>query len=285
MTSMPPPEPRSSTVSPSRNSATAVGLPQPSDASVAACGSSPRCSASYSASPNFASSPTARAAAAAAAFGLTGDTQRRLGVARAEPPRAAHPQSWSSAARSLQVGDRRELLDRVALQREIGPLASLLALHETRVEQLLHVMRDRGLGQAERLDEIADAHGLAARREQVHGAHARGVAERLEQLRGGIRLLRGERRRRKRRAAGNRFEGSAHIDARQYIDGRRYVKRRARPARRQPRRPRGARQPRRLRASARGAPRPAPPSSARGGAALSPRRASASRRASAPGAA
>ena len=49
---MPPPEPRSSTVSPSRSSATAVGLPHPSEASTAAPGSSERCSASYSASPN-----------------------------------------------------------------------------------------------------------------------------------------------------------------------------------------------------------------------------------------
>jgi hypothetical protein len=46
ITSMPPPEPRSSTVSPARSSATAVGLPHPSEASVAASGKSPRCSAS-----------------------------------------------------------------------------------------------------------------------------------------------------------------------------------------------------------------------------------------------
>ena len=46
MTSMPPPEPRSSTVSPSRRSATAVGFPQPSDARTAASGNSPRCSMS-----------------------------------------------------------------------------------------------------------------------------------------------------------------------------------------------------------------------------------------------
>ena len=37
---MPPPEPRSSTRSPSRSSATAVGLPQPREASTAASGSS-----------------------------------------------------------------------------------------------------------------------------------------------------------------------------------------------------------------------------------------------------
>ena len=46
-TSMPPPEPRSSTVSPGFNSASAVGLPQPSDAFSAASGTSPACPASY----------------------------------------------------------------------------------------------------------------------------------------------------------------------------------------------------------------------------------------------
>ena len=39
-TSMPPPDPRSSTRSPSWSSATAIGLPQPSEASTAASGSS-----------------------------------------------------------------------------------------------------------------------------------------------------------------------------------------------------------------------------------------------------
>jgi hypothetical protein len=46
ITSIPPPEPRSSTVSPSCSSATAIGLPQPSEASVAASGRLPRTSAS-----------------------------------------------------------------------------------------------------------------------------------------------------------------------------------------------------------------------------------------------
>src|SRR5439155_21470606 len=51
ITSIPPPDPRSSTFSPSCSSATAVGLPHPSEASTAASGSSPRCSTLYSASP------------------------------------------------------------------------------------------------------------------------------------------------------------------------------------------------------------------------------------------
>src|SRR5438270_1366045 len=44
---MPPPLPRSSTVSPAFNSARAVGLPQPSDARTAALGNSPTCTWSY----------------------------------------------------------------------------------------------------------------------------------------------------------------------------------------------------------------------------------------------
>ena len=50
-TSIPPPDPRSRTRSPSRRSATAVGLPQPSDARTAASGSSLRSSAEYSSEP------------------------------------------------------------------------------------------------------------------------------------------------------------------------------------------------------------------------------------------
>src|ERR1700685_4619464 len=44
---MPPPEPRSRTVSPAFNSASAVGLPQPSEALRAVSGTSPSCAASY----------------------------------------------------------------------------------------------------------------------------------------------------------------------------------------------------------------------------------------------
>ncbi len=44
-TSMPPPEPRSNTLSPSRSSATAVGLPQPREAATASAGRAARSSA------------------------------------------------------------------------------------------------------------------------------------------------------------------------------------------------------------------------------------------------
>lgn len=51
-TSAPPPQPRSSTVSSSRSSATAVGTPQPSDAATAASGAPSVSAPSYSAPPN-----------------------------------------------------------------------------------------------------------------------------------------------------------------------------------------------------------------------------------------
>src|SRR4051812_38678234 len=50
--SAPAPEPRSSTISPSCRSATAVGTPQPSDAFSAASGASPASAEVYSAPPN-----------------------------------------------------------------------------------------------------------------------------------------------------------------------------------------------------------------------------------------
>ena len=54
---MPPPDPRSRTRSPSRRSATAVGLPQPSEARTAASGSSARSRAEYSSAPIVSGSP------------------------------------------------------------------------------------------------------------------------------------------------------------------------------------------------------------------------------------
>ncbi len=50
-TSIPPPEPRSSTVCPSRSSTSAVGLPQPSEAATAPAGSAASCAPLYSTLP------------------------------------------------------------------------------------------------------------------------------------------------------------------------------------------------------------------------------------------
>lgn len=79
----------------------------------------------------------------------------------------------------------------------------LLAIDQTRIEQLLHVVRHRGLRQPERLDQVADADRLGSRGEQVDDLDPLRVAERLEELGRGDRLLVGERGGGERRAAGN----------------------------------------------------------------------------------
>ena len=59
-TSMPPPDPRSSTVSPGLSSATAVGLPHPRLARTAPSGSEPRSARSYRSGPKAVVSPPAQ---------------------------------------------------------------------------------------------------------------------------------------------------------------------------------------------------------------------------------
>src|SRR5262249_43038564 len=63
----------------------------------------------------------------------------------AAPARAARQPWRSSATRSLQVGDERELLDGVAVQREVGPLAALLSTEQAGFDQLLEVVGHRRL--------------------------------------------------------------------------------------------------------------------------------------------
>ena len=78
-------------------------------------------------------------------------------------------------------------------EREVGIRAPLLALHDAGVEQLLDVVADRGLLEAEEVLEVADANGLAAGGEQaVEDLHAVAVGERLEDPLELARLVLGE---------------------------------------------------------------------------------------------
>ena len=95
---------------------------------------------------------------------------------------------------------------------------------EAGADELLHVMRHGRLGEADRLDQVADANGAAVRGEQVHDPDSRRVADRLEELGRRLGLLDGEGRRRERRAAEHGIQGRGHIDTHQYIDVCRYVK-------------------------------------------------------------
>src|SRR3954465_9037543 len=79
-TSAPPPDPRSSTVSPSWRSATAVGTPQPSEAATAVPGAPSVSAPSYSAPPKrCAASPAQRAAEGLRVVGV-GEPDRAAGA-------------------------------------------------------------------------------------------------------------------------------------------------------------------------------------------------------------
>ena len=102
---------------PSRRSATAVGLPQPSDARIAA---SRQLAALFGVVESFAEARRGVALSVGAARPLAAARSRRFlrlrrGRTRRSagaPPRAARQPSWSSAAHSFQVGDRRERVAR-----------------------------------------------------------------------------------------------------------------------------------------------------------------------------
>src|SRR5574337_1729485 len=104
---MPPPEPRSSTVSPAFSSASAVGLPQPSEASSAVSGTWPASTASYRLEVIGSTAPIA--AGAAPQQLLTGPQQPALALSltrRAASPYFSRTTCLTSGfiARSLGVG-------------------------------------------------------------------------------------------------------------------------------------------------------------------------------------
>src|SRR5215217_1442994 len=133
---MPPPEPRSSTVSPWCRSATAVGVPQPRLASRAASGSWSRSGAAYSSAPNPGSSA------------VEGGDQATKGA---------------------------------GTQRVVGPGAALLALQQPGIHQLLEVVADGRLAQAEGPSELTHVHRPGAGGQQVDDLDPVGVGQGLEQ--------------------------------------------------------------------------------------------------------
>jgi len=90
----------------------------------------------------------------------------------------------------FQVSDEGELLDGISLEREVRQLSALFTLNEARLQDPLHVVRNRGLSKPKRLDEVADTHRFAtARRKHVDDADTSRVAESLEQPGCRLRLL------------------------------------------------------------------------------------------------
>ena len=147
----------------------------------------------------------AGAAPAAAAVAPLGDRAGRLGVAAPHLlaqfiSRRCHQQHTpfrSTTAASFSTAS--------GLQREVGPLAALLALEQPGVDELLQVVRDGRLRQSERLDQVADADRLRAVGEHVHDPHPSRIAERLEHLRRRSRLIVRQDRSRQRPTTRNRL--------------------------------------------------------------------------------
>src|SRR3981081_1678166 len=98
---------------------------------------------------------------------------------------ATVPSSAATSARTsataVEVDEPGQSRARVRVDREEAPLATLFSREQSRLDELPQMVRHRGLRKSERLDEIAEANGLAARREQVEDLHAGGVSERAEE--------------------------------------------------------------------------------------------------------
>ena len=66
----------------------------------------------------------------------------------------------------------------------MGPFAALLARQQAGLDQLLHVVTDRGLADVEHIDEVAGAHRFAPLgRDMRQESQARRIGESLELLR------------------------------------------------------------------------------------------------------
>ena len=159
-TSAPAPEPRSSTVSPSCRSATAVGTPQPSERRRTRA-RAPRLGA---------------VEGGAEAPGLVG-----LGRCRSRSPTALLPRR-SARARSRGCRSAQpcgQLLQRLGADVVVGPQAAPLGVDDAGLAQLLEVVRERGLGDVEQRDELAHADLAGVLAQHVDELEPDRVAERL----------------------------------------------------------------------------------------------------------
>src|SRR6266511_1175015 len=124
---------------------------------------------------------------------------------------------WSFAA-SLEVDHGRQPQHGGAVERVVGPHATLLAVEQPGLDELGEVVADGRLGQSQGVVEVAGADRLGAVGELVDDADPVGVAERLEQRGGRLGLLgcegrggqRDAARRRRGRARRRRRGGGAH---------------------------------------------------------------------------
>lgn len=79
---------------------------------------------------------------------------------------------------------RGDLLQGLVDDAEVGPFAALFAADEPCVYELLHVVRDGGLGEGQRFGEVADARfGALGSGDHRQQAHPRRVGQSLEDVR------------------------------------------------------------------------------------------------------
>src|ERR1019366_5814668 len=165
-TSIPPPEPRSRTVSPSRRSAITSGLPQPRLAVTASWGTSPCSLAEYSPAPVPGSSAPAHASPQLGTPQL--GTPPAITVSAAWAYRARTCSSSAGVVMASCLPGGGALLRGAADQGADGgqglqtgavvrPHPSLVPVDQPGLMQNLHVMADGRLRQVERVVQVADA--------------------------------------------------------------------------------------------------------------------------------
>ena len=226
--SIPPPDPRSSTVSPSRSSATAVGLPQPSDASTAALrelaallGVVQRLAEHVS---RLAVVDAARATATAAPVAMLADRPGRLRVAapnllaklicarahhatasfvvatpiRTDPGLSTGSSAGSSGPRCRQavrprpahheLRRRRKTRDTPLVDPKQAARTAMLDQHETRLREPAQMLRHRRLPHLDRRDDLAHRQRPPLTREQIQDLQPRRIRQTPKPTRKQLRL-------------------------------------------------------------------------------------------------
>src|ERR1035437_601771 len=211
-TSMPPPEPRSSTTSPSLSAASMVGLPQPSDASSASAGIPAVWPASYmsdvigsqdsvvepqhplephaeiavfpsatrvAAAPYLSRTTSRRASPVFSVIGLLSVGTRMVDVSDQKKSVAALDRPCRGALGALERREQRfDLVECLAIERVVDPAALATIRHEIGVLERLEVERQPALRCVHEVGQLADT--AFAANKPLDDLQARLVGERVE---------------------------------------------------------------------------------------------------------
>src|SRR5262245_961148 len=105
-----------------------------------------------------------------------------------EPARAAQLRYRCSCEDLLELDDPGQPRRGLGIEGEVGPLAALLAVEQSRARELREMVARGRLAEAETLRDLACAQRLVALGDSVDDSHAGRVGERLEELRRGLGL-------------------------------------------------------------------------------------------------